>query len=126
MYHLQRLAEEQAKEILDVLVKVRTSAYRLLSQPTSLSSPKTFRSRLIEIVDQAQHFAVIGAAGAGGSDGEGGQAFREGLDAAERESEYLLIKHQSARLIMTVVFILAQESAKNTKKWYEESDRPRR
>jgi len=86
MYHLQRLAEEQAKEILDVLVKVRA---RFIVSPVSRPRyllPKTFRSRLVEIVDQAQHFAVIGAAGAGGSDGEGGQAFREGLDAAERES----------------------------------------
>jgi GINS complex subunit 3 len=52
-----------------------------------LSSTKTFRSRLIDVVDQAQHFAVLGPASAGGSDGDGAQTFREGLDATERESK---------------------------------------
>ncbi|RDB23139.1 DNA replication complex GINS protein PSF3 [Hypsizygus marmoreus] len=84
------LAEEQANEISGVLIT-------------------TFRARLVEVIDQAQHFAALGPVGAGGSNGDTAQAFREGLDTTERE-----------------LFALAQESAKRTKKWYEESDRPRR
>ncbi|KAF9468931.1 hypothetical protein BDZ94DRAFT_1244953 [Collybia nuda] len=69
----------------------------------------TFRDRLVEIIDQAQHFAALGPAGGSGSTGDTAQAFREGLDASERE-----------------IFALAQESAKRTKRWYEDSDKPRR
>ncbi|KAF8076185.1 hypothetical protein FPV67DRAFT_1604787 [Lyophyllum atratum] len=84
------LAEEQANEIAEVLTK-------------------TFRARLIEVIDQAQHFAALGPVGAGGASGDTAQLFREGLDSTERE-----------------LFSLAQESAKRTKRWYDESDRPRR
>ncbi|KAF5387772.1 hypothetical protein D9615_000213 [Tricholomella constricta] len=84
------LAEEQANEISEVLTK-------------------TFRARLVEVIDQAQHFAALGPVGAGGASGDVAQLFREGLDSTERE-----------------LFSLAQESAKRTKKWYEESDRSRR
>ncbi|KAH0587371.1 hypothetical protein H2248_006168 [Termitomyces sp. 'cryptogamus'] len=84
------LAEEQANEFSEMLIK-------------------TFRARLIEVIDQAQHFAALGPVGTSGSSGDIAQMFREGLDAAERE-----------------LFSLAQESAKRTKKWYEENDRPRR
>ncbi|GLB33607.1 putative GINS complex protein [Lyophyllum shimeji] len=84
------LADEQANEISEVLTK-------------------TFRARLVEIIDQAQHFAALGPVGAAGSSGDTAQLFREGLDATERE-----------------LFSLAQESAKRTKRWYEESDRPKR
>lgn len=48
---------------------------------------KTFRARLVEVIDQAQHFAALGPVGAGGSSGDSAQAFREGLDSTERESE---------------------------------------
>ncbi|KIY49560.1 hypothetical protein FISHEDRAFT_65496 [Fistulina hepatica ATCC 64428] len=68
----------------------------------------TFRRRLQEVVDQAQHFATLGPAGGGGGgpSGHPQQAFREGLDGLERE-----------------LFMLAQESVKRTKKWYEEGAR---
>ena len=36
-------------------------------------------------MDQAQHFAALGQAGAGGLSGNSSQMFREGLDATERE-----------------------------------------
>jgi len=67
---------------------------------------KAFRSRLLEVVDQAQHFAALGQVGAGGSSGNSSQLFREGLDVTERE-----------------IFALAQESAKRTKNWYEDNNR---
>ena len=39
-------------------------------------------------MDQAQHFAALGQAGAGGgSSGNSSQLFREGLDVTERESK---------------------------------------
>ncbi|KNZ74433.1 DNA replication complex GINS protein PSF3 [Termitomyces sp. J132] len=102
------LAEEQANEFSEMLIKVgffSLHLYSLLKRQTL----KTFRARLIEVIDQAQHFAALGPVGTSGSSGDIAQMFREGLDAAERE-----------------LFSLAQESAKRTKKWYEENDRPRR
>jgi len=68
---------------------------------------KTFRQRLREVIDQAQHFAALGQSG--GRSNDSTQAFREGLDATERE-----------------LFGLAQESAKRTKRWYESGDKGRR
>ncbi|KAE9410259.1 hypothetical protein BT96DRAFT_961739 [Gymnopus androsaceus JB14] len=64
----------------------------------------TFKGRLVDVIDQAQHFAALGPVG-GGSGGvdSGPQMFREGLDTTERE-----------------LFVLAQESARRMKKWYEE------
>jgi len=70
---------------------------------------KTFRNRLVEVVDQAQHFAALGPAGGGGQSGDTALMFREGLEVTERE-----------------LFLLAQESAKKTKQWYESTDRLRR
>ncbi|KAH9045142.1 GINS complex, Psf3 component [Lactarius hengduanensis] len=70
---------------------------------------KTFRDRLAEVIDQAQHFAALGPAGGGGQSGDSALAFREGLEVSERE-----------------LFSLAQESAKKTKQWYESTDRLRR
>lgn len=46
---------------------------------------KAFRDRLLEVVDQAQHFAALGQVGTGGSSGNSSQLFREGLDVTERE-----------------------------------------
>ncbi|TFK55858.1 GINS complex Psf3 component [Heliocybe sulcata] len=66
---------------------------------------KTFRDRLLEVIDQAQHFAALGAGG-GSASGDGAQMFREGLESMERE-----------------LFVLAQESAKRTKRWYETTDK---
>jgi hypothetical protein len=45
---------------------------------------QTFRQRLLEVVDQAQHFAALGHA-SGGHSYDPTQSFREGLDATERE-----------------------------------------
>ncbi|TCD70497.1 DNA replication protein [Steccherinum ochraceum] len=70
---------------------------------------KTFRARLTEVVDQAQHFASIGASTGGGSSGDQGMAFREGLDGTERE-----------------LFALAQWSVKLMKKWHESTETSRR
>ncbi|KAL0581964.1 DNA replication protein [Marasmius crinis-equi] len=87
---MEILADEQGKEMSDML----TTA---------------FKGRLVEVIDQAQHFAALGPAGGGGPTGDSAQAFREGLDATERE-----------------LFILAQESARRMKKWYEESEKGKR
>ncbi|KAF8974775.1 hypothetical protein BDZ97DRAFT_1775331 [Flammula alnicola] len=83
------LSDEQANEMSEMLTKA-------------------FRDRLVEVIDQAQHFATLGQAGTGGSSGNTAQSFREGLDTTERE-----------------LFSLAQESTKRTKHWYEDSDRKR-
>ncbi|KAJ2933479.1 hypothetical protein H1R20_g2574, partial [Candolleomyces eurysporus] len=86
---MDMLSEEQASEMSEMMTKA-------------------FKARVVELVDQAQHFAAIGAGGSGGGgpSGDVAQAFREGLDATERE-----------------IFSLAQDSAKRMKKWYEESDK---
>lgn len=49
--------------------------------------PQTFRNRLVEVIDQAQHFAALGPAlaGAGGQSGDAALMFREGLEVTERE-----------------------------------------
>ncbi|EJD53765.1 GINS complex, Psf3 component [Auricularia subglabra TFB-10046 SS5] len=68
----------------------------------------TFKQRLMDLMDQAQHFAGAGV-GIGVSStgtGDAGQEFREGLDQTERE-----------------LFALAQESARRTKAWFDSSDR---
>ncbi|KAG5733046.1 DNA replication complex GINS protein PSF3 [Termitomyces sp. T112] len=78
------LAEEQANEFSEMLIKVgffSLHLYSLLKRQTL----KTFRARLIEVIDQAQHFAALGPVGTSGSSGDIAQMFREGLDAAERE-----------------------------------------
>ncbi|EMD41100.1 hypothetical protein CERSUDRAFT_149776 [Gelatoporia subvermispora B] len=91
------LNDDAAKEMSDLLVK-------------------TFRGRLPEVIDQAQHFASIHASTADSGVGGGAlggdhaaMAFREGLDGTERE-----------------LFALTQASTRSTKRWYEASDRGRR
>ncbi|KAJ7368082.1 hypothetical protein DFH08DRAFT_1070854 [Mycena albidolilacea] len=69
----------------------------------------TFRKRLYEVIDQAQHFAALGPAGGVGPAGDSAQSFREGLDGTERE-----------------LFALAQEGSKRMKRWYEEGEKVRR
>ena len=49
--------------------------------------PQTFRNRLVEVIDQAQHFAALGPAGGGGQSGDTALTFREGLEVTERERE---------------------------------------
>ncbi|PSR73562.1 hypothetical protein PHLCEN_2v10481 [Hermanssonia centrifuga] len=51
---------------------------------------KTFRARLPEAIDQAQHFASINVSGSSGGTGDATMAFREGLDGTERERKYYL------------------------------------
>ncbi|TFK43139.1 hypothetical protein BDQ12DRAFT_731194 [Crucibulum laeve] len=87
---MDMLSDEQANDISNMLTRA-------------------FRARLIEVIDQAQHFAALTQTGAGGSSSDSTQTFREGLDTTERE-----------------LFALAQESAKRTKRWYEETERGRR
>ena len=48
---------------------------------------QTFRNRLAEVIDQAQHFAALGPAGGGGQSADSALAFREGLEVTERERE---------------------------------------
>ena len=48
---------------------------------------QTFRNRLVEVIDQAQHFAALGPAGGGGQSGDTALTFREGLEVTERERE---------------------------------------
>ncbi|KAI0079701.1 GINS complex Psf3 component [Panus rudis PR-1116 ss-1] len=69
---------------------------------------KTFRARLPEVIDQAQHFASINTATAGGGSADPSAAFREGLDGTERE-----------------LFTLAQMAVQSTRKWYSQSDVPK-
>lgn len=48
---------------------------------------QTFRNRLVEVIDQAQHFAALGPAGGGGQSADAALTFREGLEVTERERE---------------------------------------
>lgn len=52
---------------------------------------KTFKGRLPDLMDQAQHFTGTASAAARSSGDEVGAEFRSGLDAAERECEYGVI-----------------------------------
>jgi GINS complex subunit 3 len=92
---------------------------------------QTFRNRLVEVIDQAQHFAALGPAGGGGQSGDTALTFREGLEVTERERESIdLLFPSEAGTLKPVccgkVFMLAQESAKKAKQWYESTDRLRR
>ncbi|KAF9013350.1 hypothetical protein BDQ17DRAFT_1343257 [Cyathus striatus] len=80
---MDMLSDEQANDLSEVLTK-------------------TFRARLVEIIDQAHHFASVGQSSSGVADSESARLFREGLDVTERE-----------------LFTLAHDSAKRTKQWYE-------
>ncbi|PVF94038.1 hypothetical protein CPB86DRAFT_714107 [Serendipita vermifera] len=68
----------------------------------------TFKGRLPDLMDQAQHFMGTASAAVRSSGDEVGAEFRSGLDATERE-----------------LFVLAQESARQVRAWYESSDRAR-
>ncbi|KIM27302.1 hypothetical protein M408DRAFT_330182 [Serendipita vermifera MAFF 305830] len=68
----------------------------------------TFKGRLPDLMDQAQHFTGTASAATRSGGEEVGAEFRSGLDAAERE-----------------LFVLAQESSRQVKAWYESSDRIR-
>ena len=49
---------------------------------------QTFKERLVDLMDQAQHFGALGASAGGAGQGQAGEDFREGLDGTERECEY--------------------------------------
>ncbi|KII95381.1 hypothetical protein PLICRDRAFT_34229 [Plicaturopsis crispa FD-325 SS-3] len=84
------LSDEQSEELSKVLTKA-------------------FRDRLIEVIDQAQHFAALGPSSSSSTGLDSAQQFREGLDTTERE-----------------LFAMAQESSKRTKVWYEATDKGKR
>ena len=89
------------------------------------SQIQAFKGRLVEMIDQAQHFATLGHGGPGGLLGSTAQAFREGLDNTERERKDIIPLIKFLPTEVPLVFSLAQESAKSTKRWYEESERAR-
>ena len=60
---------------------------------------QTFRNRLAEVIDQAQHFAALGPAGGGGQSGDSALAFREGLEVTERERESRLFPLQATTFV---------------------------
>ena len=97
-------------------------SYSFLIKP-----PQTFKERLPDIMDQAQHFGALGVGAGGSGGGQAGEGFREGLDGTERESEspFPLLACASHEVPLPV-FSLAQETARLTKQWYESSDRAKR
>lgn len=80
-----RLSEEGAGEMSENLAKVR---YIYLHTTLAQRMVQTFRDRLAEVIDQAQHFAALGPVGGAGQSNDVAAAFREGLDATERDSEH--------------------------------------
>lgn len=97
------LSEEQANGISEVLTKVH--CLHMLCDIVNCRFVQAFKGRLLEVIDQAQHFAALGPAGGGGPSTDTAQSFREGR---------------------SVVFALAQESAKRMKRWHEGNDKARR
>jgi len=84
------LSDEQANEMSEMLSKVRPIS------PNGglfilMERRQAFRERLLEVIDQAQHFAALGQTGPGGSSADTAQSFREGLDTTERECMYLVV-----------------------------------
>jgi hypothetical protein len=77
----------------ELLTKARVSDVRgvrlVLTWPSIYFTRflQTFRNRLVEVIDQAQHFAALGPAGGGGQSGDAALTFREGLEMSERERE---------------------------------------
>ncbi|KAF9550326.1 hypothetical protein CPC08DRAFT_699326 [Agrocybe pediades] len=100
------LSDEQANEMSEMLAKACTSSSRITT--FFITFPQAFSNRLPDVIDQAQHFAALGQAGSGGASANAAQAFREGLDTTERE-----------------IFLLAQGTAKRTKRWYQDTERKR-
>jgi len=72
------------------------------AQELSEMMTEAFRARLVEVVDQAYHFANVGSVTLGVSAADTPQTFREGLDITERE-----------------LFMLARNSEKASKEWYD-------
>ena len=81
-----RLSDEQGDQMSKTLTEVCKYS-RLIRDDRGYNTLQTFRGRLTEIIDQAQHFAALGPSGGGGSIDDTTQSFREGLDGTERECE---------------------------------------
>lgn len=110
-----------------MLTKVSWFRSYILADMRCLFLLQTFKERLVEVIDQAQHFAALGTGGGSGSaSGDSAQTFREGLDGTERERAYTSIFSRRVLLnVCSIVFALAQESAKRTKLWYEGIEKAR-
>lgn len=80
------LSEDQANGISEVLTKVH--CLHTLCDAVNSRFVQAFKGRLLEVIDQAQHFAALGPAGGGGPSTDSAQSFREGLDGTERECQY--------------------------------------
>jgi GINS complex subunit 3 len=80
----------------------------------------------MEIIDQAQHFAVSGHGSSSSAHDDTAAAFREGLDGTERESEWIHCRKVAREANSLAVFALAQASARQTKQWYDSTDKGRR
>lgn len=118
--------DQYATEMSNLFTTVRVYI-RVLSTAAHADPTQTFKARLVEVIDQAQHFAALGPSSGAGASGDMTAMFREGLDATERECEWCNPDVAcDADNPMCPVFALAQASAKQTKKWYETSDRGRR
>ncbi|CAG7848247.1 SubName: Full=Uncharacterized protein {ECO:0000313/EMBL:CCA67002.1} [Serendipita indica DSM 11827] len=104
------LSDPQAKELADIL-------------------RQTFKGRLPDLMDQAQHFTGTASAAARTSGDDAGAEFRSGLDATEREREnvdpYGHLEGTDGCHLRCSVFVMAQESARQVKAWYESSDKSR-
>ena len=92
---IYRLTEEQGLELETVLTQVRSCSVcgGVFLGSKNLIDLQTFRGRLTETIDQAQHFAALGPAG--GTSNDVTQSFREGLDGTERECEVELFNQIS-------------------------------
>jgi hypothetical protein len=79
-----RLDEERANDMAELFITV---FYCILPQNHAHTSHQTFRERLTDIIDQAQHFAALEQGGSSSAHDDAAASFREGLDGTERESE---------------------------------------
>jgi hypothetical protein len=80
------LSDEQANDMSDMLTKVGC-IYFFEAFFCLTVYEQAFKGRLLEVIDQAQHFAALGHASLGGPSVNTAQTFREGLDSTERERE---------------------------------------
>ncbi len=79
-----RVDDEQATELSRLLTSVCVLLFSHLDVDSSVI--QAFRSRLVEVVDQAHHFASFSTAlGSAHKSSDTAQVFREGLDVTERE-----------------------------------------
>jgi len=125
-----RLQKEQADDISDMLMKVCTTHSHSQAVRPDLLFHQTFQQRLVDVMDQAQHFGgSANMMGSGSRSGDPGAEFREGLEARERERQSYSIHgirtHSADPPNPPKVFTIAQESTTRTKQWYESTDKRR-